>query len=50
VCAFGLTSWDFIVNFQDICSAVARNGMIAFVPVSCNSFIKVARCTYVLTP
>ncbi|EEX77253.1 hypothetical protein SELSPUOL_01309 [Selenomonas sputigena ATCC 35185] len=46
----GLTSWTFMVNFQDICSAVMRSGMRCFTPVSCDSFIKAARCTYVLTP
>ena len=46
----GLTSWTFIVNFQDICSAVAQNGMIVFASVSCNGTISEARCTYILTP
>ena len=28
----GLTSWAFIVNFQDICSAAMRYDMLAFLP------------------
>ncbi len=45
---YNLTNHD--ANFQDICSAVTRSGIVAFVSVSSDGVIKEACCTYVLTP
>ena len=39
-----------MINFQDICSAITRSGMVAFVAVSCDGIISEECCTYVLTP
>ena len=46
----GLTSWTFIVNFLDICSAAARSSTSHVLARFLRQRIKEARCTYVHTP
>ena len=46
----GLTSWTFIVNFLDICSAIARSSTRYVLARFLRQRIKEAHCTYVHTP